>query len=127
MRKIYLVLLTSSMFAIHSCSSDSDSNNNTAGVDHSKVSTGWWYPNAEDGMDWKGRLFEDNGEYKQDQSNFGLDMGIGTWEWIPGDTLKVTPVSGFSGGVAKLKVIKLTSDSLVIDYGTLHHYSHTEN
>ncbi|HEX8562202.1 MAG TPA: hypothetical protein VF676_04400 [Flavobacterium sp.] len=127
MRKQFLGVVAICAIAMASCSSDDNGTSSAGAVDHSKL-TGWWYPNEENGIDYRGRFFGEDGEYKQDQTNYNLGMGIGTYEWVPeGDTLAITPVSGFFGGLFKLPVHKLTPDSLVISYqGDFYRYSRTE-
>lgn len=95
-----------------SCSSDDSADNSNQTVDQSKI-FGWWYRNANTTIfSYNSYYFGADGVYKQ---GFGTNYGQGTWEWIPGDSIKMTPTlnGGIAGGVVKGAVYKLDNDSLV--------------
>lgn len=110
------ILLT---LSFQSCSNDSDeqvNNDNTTGVNQNLIN-GWWYRGQNEPV-YKAYYFGSDAEYKQDGSNFGLTMGIGTWSWETPTKIKIVPVSGIVGGNAYIEVTKLTNDSLVGNVGS---------
>lgn len=110
--KLFYLFLISSVFVLQSCSNDDDGgSNDQTGVNQSLIS-GWWY-RGEGAPIYKAYYFGTDGEYKQDGSNFGINMGIGTWSWETETKIKVVPISGIFGGTAYLELTKLTNDSLV--------------
>ena len=95
------------------CSSDSSSS--SSAINHSDI-YGWWYPNANTSIPhYKAYYFGQDGVYKQDQTNFGLGIGLGTYVWESSNVLRMTPNSGggIAGGPVSGTVFKLTQDSLV--------------
>ena len=108
-----------SILIIQACSSSSDDEpivNNSIGVNQSLI-TGWWY-RGQNAPIYKAYYFGSDGEYKQDGSNFGSGMGIGTWSLETSTKIKMTPVSGIAGGTVYLQLTKLTNDSLVGTVGS---------
>lgn len=75
---------------------------------------GWWYRGPTRPVNqYKGYFFGSDGKYQQDGSNLGLPMGNATWSWLPGNVVKIVPISGMFPGETQLTILKLTSDSLV--------------
>jgi hypothetical protein len=118
--KTKLLLTISFIFTLlfQSCSNDSDGPNddNTTGVNQELI-TGWWY-RGQNAPIYKAYYFGSDSEYKQDGSNFGISMGIGTWSWETSTKIKVIPVSGIAGGNSFIELTKLTNDSLVGTVGS---------
>ena len=95
------------------CSSDNSSSTNS--INHSDI-YGWWYPNANTSIPhYKAYYFGQDGVYKQDQTNYGLGIGLGTYVWESSNVVRMTPTSGggIAGGAVSGTVFKLTHDSLV--------------
>ncbi|TBX70637.1 hypothetical protein EZL74_02895 [Flavobacterium silvisoli] len=110
---IVAVVLTTIPFI--RCSSSDDSSTNNGAINHEQI-YGWWYPNANTSIvHYKAYYFGADGVYKQDQTNFNLGMGTGTWQWIGDSIIKMTPDlnGGIAGGAVTGRVFKLSQDSLV--------------
>jgi hypothetical protein len=112
-----LLLLAAILFLTVSCSSDDDNTYYPAPTAPEASINGWWYRNANTAtVSYKAYYFGEDGVFKQDMSNYGAGMGVGTWAWISDDMIKVTPTpgGGIAGGEMQGEVFKLTNDSLVM-------------
>ncbi len=114
-----LLLMAAATFAL-SCSSDNDQSNyypTPAPPEADASIHGWWYRNANTQvLSYKAYYFGADGSFKQDMSNVGAGMGLGTWEWTAENQIKMTPTvgGGIAGGAMTGEVFLLTNDSLVM-------------
>lgn len=117
MKKLLLFALAALTF---SCSSDTDHSNHypTPTPPEAEASIhGWWYRNANTQIiSYKAYYFGEDGSFKQDMSNVGAGMGLGTWAWTADNQITMTPTvgGGIAGGAMTGEVFLLTNDSLVM-------------
>ncbi|GGD22368.1 hypothetical protein [Flavobacterium orientale] len=108
------LLLSSVFLFLVSCSNDDSNNNDSQGVNQSKI-FGYWYKGLGAPFYYYDYYyFGEDGEYQQGWGPINSNPLTGTWEWEDGTTIKITPSpgGGIAGGVQTHEFRKISNDSL---------------